>query len=183
MIRSLSAPSHVSNFPLFLIFLCIKTWFSVPKIPRKIDSLRSRGNPPPEPTPRRFGRTALPHMWVSIFLFFWFFSVSCLFNKPQIEFHANLFFERAFENEEVLLNVFQEKCCIGRALARISEMGVQKYTFGVNWVSNPFSSHCIIHKNMDIRVSKIGKPLRQYVLYQSYWLGLCCHEWLSIAIH
>ena len=32
-----------------------------------------------------------------------------------------------------------------RALARISELGVQKYTFGVNWVSNSFSSHCIIH--------------------------------------
>ena len=29
-----------------------------------------------------------------------------------------------------------------RALARISELGVQKYTFGVNWVSNSFSSHC-----------------------------------------
>ena len=32
------------------------------------------------------------------------------------------------------------------AVARISELGVQKYTFGVNLVSNSFSSHCIIHK-------------------------------------
>ena len=31
------------------------------------------------------------------------------------------------------------------ALARISELGVQKYTFVVNLVSNSFSSHCIIH--------------------------------------
>ena len=43
-----------------------------------------------------------------------------------------------------------------RALASILQLGVQKYTFGVNWVSNSFSSHCIIHKNMDIRVSKIS---------------------------
>ena len=35
-----------------------------------------------------------------------------------------------------------------RALARISEPGVQKYTFGVNWVSNSFLSHCIIHKKI-----------------------------------
>ena len=35
-------------------------------------------------------------------------------------------------------------------------MGVQKYTSGLNWVSNSFSSHCIIHKNMDFRVSKIS---------------------------
>ena len=32
-----------------------------------------------------------------------------------------------------------------RVLARISESGVQKYTFGVNWVSNSFPSHCIIY--------------------------------------
>ena len=28
-----------------------------------------------------------------------------------------------------------------RALARISELSVQKYVFGVNWVFNSFSSH------------------------------------------
>ena len=46
------------------------------------------------------------------------------------------------------------------ALARISELGVQKYTFGVNWVSNSFSSHCIIHKQYGyLGVQKIpGHP-------------------------
>ena len=29
----------------------------------------------------------------------------------------------------------------GSTLASISELGVQKYSFGVNWVSNSFSSH------------------------------------------
>ena len=44
-----------------------------------------------------------------------------------------------------------------RALARISELGVQKYTFGVNWVSNFFSSHCIKNtQKIWIRVSKIS---------------------------
>ena len=35
---------------------------------------------------------------------------------------------------------------LSRALVRISDLGVQKYKFGVNWVSNSFSSHCIMHK-------------------------------------
>ena len=33
-----------------------------------------------------------------------------------------------------------------KALARISELGVHKFTLGVNWMSNSFSSHCSIHK-------------------------------------
>ena len=45
----------------------------------------------------------------------------------------------------------------GIALARISELGVQKYTFGMNWVS-PFLFHPIplYTKNMDIGVSQIS---------------------------
>ena len=43
---------------------------------------------------------------------------------------------------------------VGQGFSQISEMGVQMYKFGVNWVSNSFSFHSIIHKNMDIRVSK-----------------------------
>ena len=45
------------------------------------------------------------------------------------------------------------------ALARISELGVQKYTFGVNWVSNSFPSHCIIHKISGCPKSAIGRPI------------------------
>ena len=62
-----------------------------------------------------------------------------------------------------------------RALARISEMGVQKYTFGVNWVSNSISSHCIIwtHKNMDIRVSKISNMVSKRHPDTPLWLKAC----------
>ena len=49
-------------------------------------------------------------------------------------------------------------CATNRALARISDLGVQKCTFGVNWVSELLFSplHYKYTKNMDIRVSKIS---------------------------
>ena len=43
------------------------------------------------------------------------------------------------------------------ALARISELGVQKYRFGGKWVSDSFSSHCInTQKTLDIAMRKIS---------------------------
>ena len=34
-------------------------------------------------------------------------------------------------------------------------IGVQKFKFGMNWVSNSFSSHCIVYKNIWI----LGCPI------------------------
>ena len=38
----------------------------------------------------------------------------------------------------------------GMASGRISKLGIQTHTFGVNWVSNSFHPIAFIHKNMDI---------------------------------
>ena len=56
----------------------------------------------------------------------------------------------------IFKNCYNVQIDLHRALARISELGVQKYTFWVNWVSNSFSSIALYTENMDIRVSKIS---------------------------
>ena len=43
-----------------------------------------------------------------------------------------------------------------KALARISELGVQKYTFGGEFGPIPFHPIALYTKDMDIRVSKIS---------------------------
>ena len=73
---------------------------------------------------------------------------------------------------------------LNRALARISELGVQKYTFGVNWVSNSFSSHCIIVYTQNIWILGCPKPAP---LAKGLFLNLSYHyhhkNYLSILLH
>ena len=45
-----------------------------------------------------------------------------------------------------------------RALARISELGVHKYTFGVNWVSNFFSSYWLFYTKIWISFQHLIPP-------------------------
>ena len=56
----------------------------------------------------------------------------------------------SFQDIAATLNVL-----LNRVLARISEFGVQKYTFGMNWVSSSFSSHCIMHTH---KIWILGRP-------------------------
>ena len=66
--------------------------------------------------------------------------------------------------------------CIGTgtALARISELVVPKY--GVNWMSNSFSSHCKIHQKNWI----LGCPKSEIGCPKDTWTPLWLKAWVLV---
>ena len=53
----------------------------------------------------------------------------------------------SYDMHDATLQGFSQDFRIGCQKIRIwGDLGVKKYTFGMIWVSNSFSSHCILHK-------------------------------------